>query len=361
MGSLLEDVKRTIAGGLGFCLRRGGFSIGVDLGSALTKFVVLQHIGTHYILKDWWMEPVPPPDEIKKKDFDSRVIEWNTLPVKWLKSGRWPSALGVSISGPRVIVKKLDFPSMSEADIREHLKWELDRYISLEMGEVFWDLHLPIHSSPDSSHRTQVLLVVAQKEWIEAVFSGVKRYGLELAFVDVDVFALTNMITANYGPQEGWLLTHLGPSGMLLALIHDGEVAWQREIPFGVEWYGDLVDQIRTAHEQACKDPKIELSAQILLDPFLEEVTAQIQDAIRDCADLEGRQCFGGVVLSGGYSVVRGMDNKLSQKLGLFVSCVNPFKHIEVPVSISQDPTFINAAPLLGVAVGVALRGAVKG
>lgn len=342
-------------------MRRGGFSIGVDLGSALTKFVILQQIGTRHILKDWWVEPVSQSDEIKKMDFDSHVIEWNTIPVQWLKPGRRPSSLGVSISGPRVIVKTLNFPTMSEADIREHLKWELDRYISLEMGEVFWDLHLPTRSSPDSSHRTQVLLVVAQKGWIEAIVSGVKRYGLELAFVDVDAFALTNMITANYGTQESWLLTHLGPSGMLLVLIHNAKVAWLREIPFEVEWYGDLVDQIRTVQEQACKEPKLELSAQILCDPFLEEVAAQIQDALRECSDLEGRQCLGGVVLSGGYSVVRDMDIKLSQKLGLFVSCVNPFKHIEVPTSISQDPTFMTAAPLLGVAVGVAIRGAVEG
>ncbi|MDR4495959.1 MAG: pilus assembly protein PilM [Nitrospirales bacterium] len=333
-------------------MRRAGLSIGVDLGSHLHKFVVLKRKGDRYILKDWGAEPVSPlldPAAIHLTGICSHKL------MQWLKKRTWPSNVGTSVSGPRVIVKRLEFPSMSEEDIREHLRWELDRYISLEMGEVLWDLHIPVFSSLDSSQPTQVLLVVAQKNWLQSVMSSFK--GQKIGFVDVDAFALTNLVTINYRAEEPCLLAHIGPSGMLLLVIHKGEVVLYREVPFVVEWYGDLVDQIRFAQPSSTGENPMEISTQILWEPYLEEVSGQIQGIIIDYSASNPSQVLNGVILSGGYTVVEGMGMNLSRRLGLPVRPVDPFHRIEVPPTFRQDPTFVDAVPLLGVAVGVALRG----
>ena len=362
MVSLLEGLKRVLVGGLSSRLRRGALGIGVDLGSTLTKFVVLQRAGTHYTLKNWGVEPVVShPLEMEGLGVRSNFIDWNNLHASWSKHRSPPSSLGVSVSGPRVMIKSLEFPGMSEDEIREHVKWELDRYISPEMGNVLWDLHLSTSFPSDPSLKTQVLLVVAQKEWIEAIMSDFKGHGQEIDFVDVDAFALANMVTMNYGNEEAWLLIHLGPSGMLQVLMHKGQVICLREVPFAVEWYGDLVDQIRAAQKQSSGEPTMEPSVQILLDPFLEEMTGHIQDTLREYSSSIAFRSLAGVVLSGGYAVVEGMDKKISQNLGLSVCVADPFKKIQVPVDIGRDPNFITSMPLLGVAVGVALRGEMEG
>ncbi|MGD9852525.1 MAG: pilus assembly protein PilM [Nitrospirales bacterium] len=349
---VLEKAAWPLLEVLSFRLKREKVSIGVDLGSHLHKFVVLRRKGHQYILKDWGIELVPQLLDAEALD---TPINWNNRLTQWLKNGIQSSNIGVSVSGPRVIVKRLEFPAMSEQDIREHLKWELDRYISSEMGEVLWDVHVSSTSSPVSSQKTQVLLIVAQKGWIDSIMSDFK--GQEIGFVDVDTFALTNMVTVNYGVEDAWLLTHIGPSGMLLLVIHQGEVVLCREVPFAVEWYGDLVDQIRFTEGPPTGEKQMEISAQILWEPYLEEVSGQIQAIIIEYSASESSQELAGVILSGGYTVVEGMGMRLSQRLGLPVNPVDPFQMIEVPPAFSQDPTFVDAMPLLGVAVGVALRG----
>nr|HQU29387.1 pilus assembly protein PilM [Nitrospirales bacterium] len=98
-------------------------------------------------------------------------------------------------------------------------------------------------------------------------------------------------------------------------------------------------------------------SVQILWEPFLDEISEQIRDAISEYSSFMNFSSLIAVVLSGGYAAVGGMDEKLSQKLRVPVRLLNPFNRIEVPVHIAQDPSFLSALPLLGVAVGVALRG----
>ena len=330
----------------------GGLSIGVDLGSQLNKFVVLKQKGDHYILKDWGIEPVTSP--LHSEAFPTAQTSSYRL-TTWLKKGLQASSLGISVSGPRVIVKRLEFPSITEEDIREHLRWELDRYISLEMGEVLWDIHVPPSSSFDTSQSIQVLLVGAQKEWLESIISHFKEW--KISFVDVDAFALTNLITEIYGPEKPCLLAHIGPSGMLLLVMHHGEVVLYREVPFAEEWYGDLVDQIRVTQVSSLSEKPMEVSAQMLWEPFLEEVTGHIRSILSECSATGSSPAIGDVVLSGGYAVIEGMAMGFSQRLGLPVKVVDPFQMIEVPAFFRQDSDFLAAVPLLGVAAGVAIRG----
>lgn len=340
-------MERWYAGLLG----TGVDCIGVDLGSQLNKFVVLKRKGDRYILKDWGVEP--GPSRFHAETFSTPNPHKPRL-SRWLNKRFSGSGLGLSVSGPRVIVKRLELASMSEEDIREHLRWELDRYISLEMGEVLWDIHVPFSSCPDASQPMQVLLVAAQKDWLESRISNFKEN--KIRFVDVDAFALTNLVTEIYGAETPRLLAHIGPSGMLLLVIHHGEVVLYREVPFAVEWYGDLVDQIRGTQVSSLSQKPLDVSAKMLWEPFLEEVNGHIRTLLFECAETGPSPAIGEVVLSGGYAVIEGMALWFSQRLGLSVKVVDPFQMIEVPTTFRRDPDFLSAVPLLGVAAGVALR-----
>ncbi len=65
-----------------------------------------------------------------------------------------------------------------------------------------------------------------------------------------------------------------------------------------------------------------------------------------------------GILLSGGYVVAPEMAATLAHSLGIPVHLLDPFRSIMVPPAIQGDPGFQQTAPLLSVAVGVALRGA---
>jgi Tfp pilus assembly PilM family ATPase len=98
-------------------------------------------------------------------------------------------------------------------------------------------------------------------------------------------------------------------------------------------------------------------SETLLLEQFFKETTDQIIETLTYFSDMSEKAVMPGVLLSGGYSGVEGLPARLADSLKMPVSLVDPFKEIAVPPAIQQDFRFQKASPLLGVAVGVALRG----
>lgn len=355
-------VRNVLSGGWGWACRSATYGIGVDLGSACSKIVVLKKHGRQWRLVEWAI--VESAHELGGNTESPMVkaqpgsIQHQTRQVL-KKHGCGRAFIGISVGGPRMIVKHLALPAMSEAEIREHVKWELDRYISTEMGEVLWDLHVPSRSPRPSGHQQQVMLVVAKKEYVEHTIRGFRDHGIHVGFVDAEAFALVNAVTFNYGHEKAWMVAHVGPSGLLFLLIQGGDVLGRHEVTFAAEWYGDFVDQLRTRHHVPFRDQQLGIPEKMLLEPFVEEIKGQIQDTIQQFGHLPACGALAGILLSGGYAAVEGLPSRLGPAFDCPVSFLEPCKNIQVPPAMAHDPEFSTAAPILGVALGVAIRGGV--
>jgi Tfp pilus assembly PilM family ATPase len=150
----------------------------------------------------------------------------------------------------------------------------------------------------------------------------------------------------------------MGPTGILMIIIREGEPAYIRKVSFQVEWYGDFFDQV--LRPQAALESRKELGASeaLLLEQFFQETRNQIVETVESFFDLSGQDLDRGILLSGGYVVAPEMSSTLAASLRMPVTLVDPFQEIAVPEAMQQDPHFQKIAPLLSVAVGVALRGA---
>jgi type IV pilus assembly protein PilM len=326
-------------------------TIGVDVGSCLMKVVTLQACRSGVSLKEFSMEPVV------EESFQDE--QWYSGPVKAIqKKMAVPlQTVGISVSGPSVFIKSLILPGMTEVELREHLSLELDRYVALDVQDVFWDVY---HRKPlkgSTVEQQEHFLVVAKKEYVERRVDAFHQCGVTVQFVDVDAFALINMVTHNYGNAGSWLLTHIGPSGILMVIILEGEPAYIRKVSYGTEWYGDLLDQVLMPQFLVESKKDLGASETLLLEQFFQEVREHIAETLESFSDISTQVIDGGILLSGGYVRAPGMASQLANSLGMPVNVVNPFQTIAVPQAIQQDPGFQQTAPLLSVAVGVALRG----
>lgn len=340
------------AGGL---LRKSRDFTGVDVGSRFMKSVMLQEGRSCPILKGFAIGAVDPrPYHDSQSDLEKGRAIAQVLRDQLTSP---PHAVGISASGPHLLLKILTLPVMTEKDLREHLALELDRYIPFDVQHVVWDVYR--HKVPlfCKDGKQEHFLVVAKKDFIENRIQYLEHQGVKVRFVDVDTFALVNMVACNYGDEGTWLVVHLGPTGILLVIMEEGEPLHIRQVSYEVEWYGDLLDRVLLTHETSDEDYKLGASETLLLEQFFKETTDQIFETLSYFSDLSGKAVVPGVLLSGGYSGIEGLPARLADSLKMPVSLVNPFKEIAVPPAMQQDFRFQKASPLLGVAVGVALRG----
>jgi type IV pilus assembly protein PilM len=336
-------------------LRKSRDATGVDVGSRFMKSVMLQAGRSCPTLKGFAIGTVDPrPHHDSQSDLEkgraiAQVLRDQLTPP--------PHTVGISASGPQVLLKILTLPVMTEKDLREHLALELDRYIPLDVQHVVWDVYR--HKVPVffKDGKQDHFLVVAKKDFIEHRIRHFEHQGVKVRFVDVDTFALVNMVAYNYGDEGAWLIVHLGPTGILLVIMEEGEPVHIRQVSYEAEWYGDLLDRVLLTHETSDEGFKLGASETLLLEQFFKETTDQIIETLTYFSDMSEKAVMPGVLLSGGYSGVEGLPARLADSLKMPVSLVDPFKEIAVPPAIQQDFRFQKASPLLGVAVGVALRG----
>ncbi len=339
-------------------LGKNRLSVGVDVGSQFMKVVILGNGPDKLVLQDYAVFPVSgdPPEEAAQgiRNVD-QIHPYLKGREDWFKGG-----VGIAVSGPSIFIKSLSLPFMEEDDLREHFHWELDRYISSPGEEVFWDLytgeHLPIEVEGQQSH----LLVVAKAQVIKVQVEQWKSMGIPVNFVDVAPLALVNMVTNNYDSTKPYLVIQLGPSGILIVNMEMGEPIHIHEIPYEVDWYGELVEQVCFPRNDYPKEIGIGPSETLLLEKFIDDVAQQIGEIVKEESRGQRKMSFQHVLLSGGYGRVDGLTEKLSDVLGHYVEIISPFKKIRVPKRLNEDADFQNVSPLLSVAVGVAMRGALQ-
>jgi type IV pilus assembly protein PilM len=329
---------------------------GVDVGSRFMKSVMLQGGQSCQTLKDFAIEPI----DSRLNDDSRSGLQKDSDIVQVLRDhfNPPPATVGISVSGPQVLLKIITLPVMTEKDLREHLTLELDRYIPLDVLDLVWDVYR--HKAPAffTDEKREHCLVVAKKKFIEDRIQQLENHGIKVRFVDVDILALVNMVAYNYGDEGTWLIVHLGPTGILSVIMEAGEPVNIRQISYEVEWYGELLDRVLLAHGTSDEIQKLGVSEALLLQQFVDETTAQVLETLKQFSDMSEKVVVPGVLLSGGYSRVEGLPARLADSLKMSVSLINPFRKIRVPPTLQQDYRFQKAVPLLGVAVGVAIRGA---
>ena len=328
-------------------------AIGVDVGSRLMKTVVLQAGRSGLSLKESSIQP------LVGKSFQDEQLDCGLVEAIRKKMTVPMRAVGIAVSGPSIFIKSLILPVMTEGDLREHLSLELDRYIALDVQDVFWDVYLrkPVHEA--IAEQQEHILVVAKKDYVERRVDMFQQCGVTVRFVDVDAFALINLVTHHYGNEGSWLLTHIGPSGILMVIILEGEPAYIRKVSYKTEWYGDLLEQVLISQDFMESQKERGPSETLLLEQFSQEVSEHIAQTVEFFSDISTKVIDGGILLSGGYAGTPEMASQLANALGMPVNLVKPFQTISVPQAMQQDPSFQRIAPLMSIAVGVALRGLV--
>ncbi len=326
-------------------------AIGVDLCGRIIFIVTLRVSRNGLMLEDFFMHPVKGK-LLQEEGSLSEEIEATTKKIP-----AHAHMIGTSLSWFSVLVKAITLPEMSENDLRDHLSLELDRYISFETQDVVWDVCRRGSLSEHATDQQEHFLVVAKKECVEQQMEAFNRNKRALHFVDVDIFSLINLVTYNYGTEDTWLLAHIESTGIVMALIRHGAPVDIRQETYGAEWYEDLLDQISLEPSLALGN-ELGPSAALLLEQFFQETSQKVSRILESLSDHSTKGMDRGILLSGRYAVAPGMAQSLALSLGMPVHLIDPFEAITVPPSIQENPVFQQIAPLMSVAVAVALRGA---
>jgi len=336
--------------------------IGVDIGSHAVKVCQLQKTGSGYrVLAVGSAAILPGAVEDGVLQDPEEVAQAITELFKNLKIKN--KRVGISISGYSVIVKKISLEVMSDEELATYIAEEAEQYIPFDIEDVYLDFQV-IQAARDEFDRCEVMLVAAKKDVIDDYLDLLSEQKLLPVLVDVDGFALENIWESSSGNRDNVALVDIGASKMNINIIAEGASVLARDVVVGSE---QLTDQIASALDIDFEEAEKLKLGQVPAGEYqeeLEEVFTQtctqwvleIKKAIDLYLSNNPDKPLSTLVLSGGGSKVRGLQQYIAEETGLEVVIFNPFANMTVNEK-KIDREYLEAiAPEMAIAAGLAIR-----
>jgi type IV pilus assembly protein PilM len=340
--------------------------VGLDIGSSAVKAVELKASGKGYRVAAFAVEPLPPDSIVDGAIIDGTAVA-DAIRRLFATNAFKSKEVAASLSGNAVIVKKINLPVMTEAELGESIFWEAEQYIPFDVQDVNLDYQIVDPGTSEHSKGTMdVLLVAAKKEKIADYTGVIAQAGRTPVVVDVDAFALQNAYEANYGIEPGAVvvLLNAGASAININIVSGDQSLFTRDISIGGNAYTEAVQKelnlpFDTA-EQLKKGLPVDGIAFHDVQPVLHAMTENVLLEVQKTFDFFKATAVSDridrIVLSGGASRVDGFAAALQERFGAAVSPFDPFRSIAFdPAKMGlADPE--NVLPTAAVAVGLALR-----
>ena len=340
--------------------------VGLDIGSSAVKAVELKAVGKGFKVVAFGIEAVPPDSIVDGAIIDGAAVADAIRRVFENKAFK-TKEVAASLSGNAVIVKKINLPIMTEAELSESIYWEAEQYIPFDIQDVNLDYQiLNAGTREESAGTMDVLLVAAKKEKIADYTGVISQAGRLPVIVDVDAFALQNAYEVNYGlePDAVVVLLNAGASAININIITGDQSVFTRDISMGGNSYTEAVQKelnLPFESAEAIKrgqpvDGVTFEEVQPVLHAMTENVLLEIQKTFDFFKATASSDRIDRIVVSGGASRVDGFIASLQERFNTAVEVFDPFKTISFdPAKLGiSDPDGLSATA--AVAVGLALR-----
>lgn len=282
--------------------------VGLDIGCSSIKLVELREDKKGYKLQNLAISPLPPEAIVDGALMDSVTIIDSIRDVIANSKTKTRDVV-TSVSGHSVIVKKISLPFMTEAELEESIQWEAERYIPFDINDVNIDFQI-FGAAPENPEVMDVVLVAAKKDIINDYVSVIMEAGLNPVVIDIDSFALENMLAINYevAKEETVAIVNVGASVTNIDIVKNNVSAFTRDIfKGGNQITEEIQRQLHVDHEEAEKikiGSKVDLASQSVIENVLktasESLAVEIGNSLDFFQSTTTYEKIGKLYLSGG-------------------------------------------------------------
>jgi type IV pilus assembly protein PilM len=344
---------------------KSNIMLGLDISSTAIKLIELSRSGANYRVESYAAEPLPPNSVVENKLQELDAV--GTAIAKAVKrSNSKLKGAAVAVSGSSVITKMITMPSsLSDEEMEGQIELEADQYIPYPLEEVNLDFEVqgPSEKKPGM---VDVLLAASRSENIEDRVAALDLAGLGAKVVDVEAYALENAFSLIAAQMEDnavdktIAVVDIGATTTTLNVLRNKKIVYTREQAFGGR---QLTEEIQRKYGLSYNEAGMAKKQGGLPDSYITEVLEPFKDAMVQQVN-RSLTFFNSnspttpvdhIILAGGSASTQGVDELISDRLGVSTSLANPFANMSLsskvnPQSLSSD------APALMIACGLALR-----
>src|SRR5690606_24952203 len=150
--------------------------VGLDIGSSSIKAVqVRKGKGGSLDLMAFGMEPLLPQTIVDGTIMDQGAVA-DAIRTLWSRLHLRQKEVAIAIAGSSVMIKKIQVPPMTRAELAEQIPYEAEHHIPFARDDV--EIDYEVVTTQNASGQMELLLVAAKKEVVHDYASVVREAGL---------------------------------------------------------------------------------------------------------------------------------------------------------------------------------------
>ena len=231
-----------------------------------------------------------------------------------------------ALSSYTVITKRVTMPLLDEETLSQSIGLEVETVIPYPLRDIYYNYYV-MGAEDDKEAMMSLLIVAAKKEIVDAYMNVFRLAGLNLLILDVDIFAMTNLIELIHGPQHfSVVAADIGASVTNIAILKDETIEFTREILIGGKYLTNEIAKARKVSQEEAEEKKLNVDGNVgeLFDDFIGNVSSEMNKTVNFYMATKPRETVGKIYLTGGSSRVPGLKERIESETGIEVAFLDP-------------------------------------
>lgn len=301
--------------------------MGVDIGTASVKVCLLKKTKAG----DFVLSKMASKSYDKDLLHDGNIID-STFVAQELKNllsenGITTKLAASALSSYSVITKRVAMPFLEKEALESSIQLEVENIIPFPLKEIYYNYYV-MGIDEEKEGMMNLLIVAAKKEIVDGYIETFDIAGLDLRVLDVDIFAITNLIEQIYQPKGfSVLAADIGASVTNIAIVKEVNIEFTREILIGGKYVSSEIARLHKLTPRQAEEKKLNIDTDVaeLVQDFVSNISSEINKTVNFYVATKPRETVGKIYLTGGSSRVPGLKEQVEKETGIDVEFLNPF------------------------------------
>lgn len=335
-----------------------GDFFGLDIGTNAVRVVQLSRSGQTWNLVKYGYAPVDANTSASDSP-EARRRVGEIIMTAIGQSGIKTRDVAIGLPSQKTFTTVIDVPTMSEAELKGSIKYQIDQYIpmSVEDAKVDWKL---LGQSLHDPKQQEVLLTSTAASYSENQLEFVESLGFNVIAAEPEPIAMVRSLLPA-GLTDARLLVDMGDQTTDIAITYADAPRLVRTIPVGLNaLIKAAVTNLNVQEEQARQfilkfglTPD-KLDGQVLraLEATLDNFTSELTKSIKFFQTRYPNTPVGGILVAGYAASTPRFNEYVAAKTGVQVEAANPWQKVRVDQAAQQQllPIMHEFATVVGLA-----------
>jgi type IV pilus assembly protein PilM len=302
--------------------------VGIDIGTNSIKACVLNRtkdggFAFSAMARKSYDEDILHDGNIIDRIFVAQELR-NLLDIHSIKT----NVAAAALSSYSVITKRFNMPLLDKEALESSVKLEVENIIPFPLNDIYFSYYI-MGMDEERESMMNVLIVAAKKEIVDGYVRTFELAKLNLSVLDVDIFAITNLIEQIYSPKSfSVLAADIGASVTNIAIVKEVNIEFTREILIGGKYITGEIAQLQRVDRREAEEKKLRArdDVQGVLQDFVTNISSEINKTINFYVATKPRETVGKIYLTGGSALIPGLKEQIENETGIAVELLNPFR-----------------------------------